>query len=331
MPENILGHAGQGTISFPGLGIYDLTIQKEVFPNSNIHIHWYGVIIALGFIVGLLIAFRLAKKAKFSVDTLIDIVLLATPFAIIGARIYYVVQKLDNYIEPGRPWYENLWEMCKIWEGGMAIYGAVIAGVLVAAIYCHRKKINVWKVLDIVAPALLAGQGIGRWGNFVNQEAYGGLTDLPWRMELYIEGQVYAVHPTFLYESLWNILGVIVMLILFKKRKFNGEIFWIYMGWYGIGRAFVEGLRTDSLYLFGNIRTSQVLGVVFFIVSVIALIVTSRRYKKGLTAKVDGVGPDNTQYVSMIDTGDIQTHFDTSEFDALRQEQANRNKKRTKE
>ena len=199
-----------------------------------------------------------------------EMLLFAVPCAIIFARIYYVVFNFAEYAEdPIRIFY--------IWEGGIAIYGAVIGALIGALIYCRIKKISIVRFLDVGALGLMIGQSIGRWGNFVNAEAHGGETGLPWRMM--INGAP-GVHPTFLYESLWNILGFILLHFYSKKRKFSGEVFVLYIIWYGIGRAMIEGLRTDSLYLFNTgIRVSQALAAACVAFGIAYLIYRYRKIK----------------------------------------------------
>ncbi len=255
-------------VSFPGLGLGPIELNRVAFTLLGKPFYWYGIIAGAGFLLGLLVALWQVKRLKVNVDHFIDTVLLATPFAIIGARAYYVLMRLD--------YYDSFYSAIAIWEGGLAIYGGVIGGVLAALIYCRARKINVWEILDVAGGALLLGQAIGRWGNFINVEAYGYETTLPWRMQL---ASGVAVHPTFLYESLIDIAGVVLILLLTRHRKFKGELFWVYMGWYGLGRAFVEGLRTDSLML-GSVRISQLLGVLFFLVSVAMIVMNLRRIKR---------------------------------------------------
>jgi len=282
---------GYGAISFPGLGIYDLEINRVAFSVFGKDIYWYGIIIATGFFLGVMLASRLAKRSGIDPDRIIDLTLFATPVAIIGARAYYVLTTLGEY--------DSFYEMIAIWNGGIAIYGAIIAGLAVVLIYCRVKKLPLMRVLDCLAPAVILGQAIGRWGNFVNQEAFGGVCDLPWRMELVINGEVTAVHPTFLYESLWNAIGFVLLLIIFRHKKRDGQVFWSYMGWYGFGRFFVEGLRTDSLYV-GQFRISQLVGVAAVAVSLVMLLKKNKNVKgESADAALDGSG--SAQMAKIID------------------------------
>lgn len=278
-------------VTFPGLGL-EFELNRVAFSLFGKDIYWYGVIIAVGFILAVLYGCR--KTAPFGVDQdkVLDLLFFAVPAAIIGARAYYVIFYLDLYInEAGKfQWGDAV----AIWDGGLAIYGGIIAAVITAVIYCKVRKQPFWSYADCGAYGFLIGQLIGRWGNFMNVEAYGGVTDLPWRMcsakiarELLSEGQIGAevyeqmmegtlgVHPTFFYESLWNLIGFVLLIILFRKgRKFNGQVFLCYVIWYGIGRTVIEGLRTDSLYFFNTgLRSSQLVGILSAIAAVILYIV----------------------------------------------------------
>ena len=195
-------------------------------------------------------------------DNIIDLLLWAIPIGVVGARLYYVVFNFSLYKN-------DLLGIFRVWEGGLAIYGGIIFGVLGIYIYHRRSKIPMGTLLDVAGLAVIIGQAVGRWGNFINREAFGGETALPWRMGLiYPDGTSVFVHPTFLYESLWNVLGFILLHIISKKfRKYDGQIFLSYAAWYGLGRFFIEGMRTDSLYLFGTgIRVSQLIGILAFII-----------------------------------------------------------------
>jgi len=278
-------------IAFPKLGI-NLSIDNVAFTIGEKEIYWYGIIIAFGFFVAVLAALKLAKSYGMSSDTVIDIVIFAAPVGIVCARLYYVIFEWDYYSAHPE-------DIIKIWNGGLAIYGAIISAVLVAVIYCKIKNQNLALFCDIGAVSLLIGQSIGRWGNFVNQEAFGGNTDLPWGMtgdviiselkDLASSGvnvnPDLPVHPTFLYESLWNLIFIVVFLLLFKKRRFDGQIFLGYLMSYGVGRFFIEGLRTDSLYL-GSIRVSQLVAVLCFALGLALMIFNLKRPVKKLTLPV---------------------------------------------
>lgn len=269
--------------------------------GREITIHWYGAIIAFGFLLATLLGGRIAYTWKMSLDKMVDVLIYGTIFAVIGARFYYVFSKWDYYST-------HLSDIPKIWEGGLAIYGGIIAGVFGAFLVCKVRKLNFLNLLDCIGISLLVGQGIGRWGNFMNQEAFGTNTDLPWGM--YSE-KTYAylsqnfeeitslgikidptkpVHPTFLYESLWCLLGVFVLYLVCRKfRLFSGQMALWYGVWYGTERTVVEGLRTDSLYIAGTtLRTSQVLSLVLALVCLVLLIYFTIKYKKN-PKPIDGI------------------------------------------
>ncbi|MBX9954296.1 prolipoprotein diacylglyceryl transferase [Peribacillus simplex] len=241
-----------------------------------IQVHWYGLIIGFGVLLGLIIALRESERRGLDKEIFTDLILFAVPIAIISARIYYVIFQWEYYSQ-------NPGDIIKIWNGGIAIHGALIGSVLTAIVFAKVKKVSFWKLVDIAAPSLLLGQAIGRWGNFMNQEAHGGEITrsflenmhLPEFIinQMYINGTYY--HPTFLYESIWNILGVIILLSLRKVNLRRGELFLTYVIWYSIGRYFVEGLRTDSLMLTESLRIAQVISIVLVAVA-IALVVYRR-------------------------------------------------------
>lgn len=244
-------------------------MDPVAFSIFGIDVMWYGILISMGVLVGVLIALRECKRIGFKEDNLLDFLLYAIPSAIVGARAYYVIFSWDYYSK-------NMNEIINIRNGGLAIHGALIAGAAVSFIFCKARKINPWQILDIVIPSVALGQSIGRWGNFVNQEAYGGPTDLPWG--IMVEGV--KVHPTFLYESIIDLL-VFIFLMWFRKnkRKNEGETFALYLVFYSLGRFFVEGLRTDSL-MFLNMRVAQLISVGLAIVG--AAIFAMLRKKKNI-------------------------------------------------
>ena len=266
-------------IEFPGLGL-KFTIDPVAFRFLGISVHWYGIIIAFGFVLSIFLAAKDSKKYNINKNDIFDLILFVLPLSIIGARLYYVIFSFGNYIN-------NPIEIFMIWHGGLAIYGGIFTAIIVAYFFAKKRKIGILKLFDFLIPYLALGQAIGRWGNFVNQEAYGTQTRLPWRMEIYdvMIGQRIAVHPTFLYESLWNFV-LFAFLIWFRKRKkLEGEVMALYLALYGFARLFIEGLRTDSLY-FASFRISQILAGLFFIV--FSLIFIYRRIKlhmKELMAK----------------------------------------------
>lgn len=246
-------------LSFPGLGIGEFNVNSVAFTIFGRDVAWYGVIITLGMVLACLYVMHRAKQNGIKEDDVLDLALFVIPFGVIGARLYYVIMEIDHY--------DSLLDVLAIWNGGLAIYGGIIAGGITAFFVAKHKKINILLLLDILAPAVMIGQILGRWGNFMNAEAYGGPTDLPWRMGIHTSFSETYVHPTFLYESLWNLLGFLILNFFFKKKQYNGQIFFGYIVWYGFGRFFIEGLRSDSLYLFGtSIRTSQLVAALCVLV-----------------------------------------------------------------
>jgi len=243
------------TITYPLLNL-TLEIDPVAFQLFGIDIHWYAILIVSAMILALVI-FKIRDglyNIKFS--DLIDLVVYLIPISIISARLYYVIFNLGYYIKsPG--------QILNVRTGGLAIYGGIIGGVITCIIFCNKRKIKLLDLLDFMAPALALGQAIGRWGNFVNIEAYGSQTQLPWRMGVYEFGEYVEVHPTFLYESIATFTLFIVLMILQKKRKFPGQLTYVYFMGYGLARAIIEGLRTDSLML-GNIRISQLVSMFLF-------------------------------------------------------------------
>ena len=264
-------------ISFPGLfGDWRFTLSPKLLDIGN-GIYWYGVLIAAGLLIALWFCMKRAPRYGLTEDDVIDTVLWAIPFAIVGARVYYVLFYLDQFrlADGSIDWAETY----RIWDGGLAIYGGILAAFLTAWLVCRKKQLSLWALADCCVAGFFIGQAIGRWGNFFNREAFGGMTELPWRMRLWISGTYYIdVHPTFLYESLWNVAGLLLLcLAVDKVRRFDGENTCFYFLWYGIGRFWIEGLRTDSLYLFNwtiggqPIRVSQALSLVMVFVSLFML------------------------------------------------------------
>ena len=238
------------SISFPFLGWEGN--PPRTFSLGPLTIHLYGLVIGIGLILAVLYACRRSKQFGLKEDDILDGVLWVTPFAIICARIYYVAFSWEDYAD-------NLWSVFAIWEGGIAIYGAVIGAVIGVIVLCKVKKLKIATVLDITLLGFLIGQILGRWGNFFNREAFGAATDSFFRMGLYntVTGAWEYYHPTFLYESVWNLIGFTLLHFLSKRRKYDGQIALGYAAWYGLGRCFIEGLRVDSLY-WGPFRVSQV-------------------------------------------------------------------------
>ena len=253
-------------ISFPGLGI-DITVNRAAFTIGGFPIYWYGIIIACGLLIGAIYGFKECAKTGVNADDFLNMLIIAIPVSIICARLYFVIFSPDLFRD-------DFSAVFDIRSGGLAVYGGIIGAAAVIFLYCRKKKINMGKILDILAVGLLIGQALGRWGNFVNGEAFGSVTILPWGMTIKSDGVLIAesVHPTFLYESLWNLVGLAIILIYKKNRTFFGELMCIYLMWYGTGRAVIEGLRTDSLY-FGPFRVSQLLSLILVIVGLVVFVV----------------------------------------------------------
>ncbi|MFD1849000.1 prolipoprotein diacylglyceryl transferase [Oceanobacillus bengalensis] len=261
--------------------LYTAPLDRVFLEIGPLTIYWYGVIIATGAALGLWIAMKEADRLRLNKDLIIDFIVFAVPIAIIFARIYYVIFEWHRYVEG------PFWKVFAIWEGGIAIHGAVIGGVLTAIVFSRVRKIQFWQLADIIAPALILGQAIGRWGNFMNQEAHGGA--LPDGSVVYdivpdfiinqmtIDGITY--HPTFLYESIWNVLILVLLLVLRRFNPIRGEVFLTYLIGYSIGRYFIEGLRTDSLYVFGEVRTAQLISIISIVVAIIIIIYRRRTTK----------------------------------------------------
>lgn len=259
-------------------------LDRVAFQLGPFSIYWYGVIIATGVLLALLLANREGKRLGLPKDTFTDLLMWAVPFAIIGARAYYVIFEWDAYKS-------NPAKIFAIWEGGIAIHGALIGAVVTAIVFARLKGLSFWKLADIAAPSVLLGQAIGRWGNFMNQEAHGGSVTrefleglmLPDFIinQMYIDGTYY--HPTFLYESLWSFAGVVLLLLLRRVNLRRGEMFITYAIWYSIGRLFIEGLRTDSLMVGDtSIRIAQVVSALLIVIGIALIII---RRKQGYAKK----------------------------------------------
>ncbi|MBN1623671.1 MAG: prolipoprotein diacylglyceryl transferase [Clostridia bacterium] len=294
-------------VFFPNLfGGFVIRVTRVAFTIFGVDIYWYGLIIGIGFALAVFLALRNAKRHDLVEDDIINILLIAVPIAIIFARLFYVVFYTKNW---------TFAEIINIRDGGLAIYGAIIGGMGAAAVYTWIKKINFLALGDLAGPYFALAQAIGRWGNFVNQEAFGYNTNLPWGMTSQpIQNELslmaargvdvnpyLPVHPTFLYESVWNFLTFILLVILSRKKKFNGQIFCLYMALYGFGRMFIEGLRTDSLML-GNIRVSQLIGLAFFLVFTIILLLIylkDRKEKRALEDEKD-MSTGTSEFASIL-------------------------------
>lgn len=283
-----------------GFSVPSILADFSIF-GLDITIRWYGAIIAFGFLLAVLFGGRIAYTWKMSLDKMIDVLIYGTFAGLIGARLFYVFSKWSYYGS-------HLSEIPQIWNGGLAIYGGLIGGLIAAFVVCKVRKMNFLNLLDVATMSFLLAQGIGRWGNYTNQEAFGVNTDLPWGMwskkvaeyvsanadtfaaEGFAVDPSLPVHPTFLYESLWCLLGFVLLYIICKKfRKFSGQLALTYGVWYGLERMVVEGLRTDSLYIANTgIRVSQLISAILAGVCLILLIILLKKYKKN-PKPIDGV------------------------------------------
>lgn len=244
------------------------------FTLFGIEVRWYGILIAAAFLIGMLIAVKRAPKAGATSEDILDFFICLLPAVVIGARLYYVVFEWDYYSD-------HLSEIIMTWHGGLAIHGGIIAGILVGIVFCKVKKLHFFSLADCLIPALPLGQAIGRWGNFFNQEAHGTVTSLPWAIMVNdpVMGLV-KVHPTFLYESIWNLL-VFAFIFVYEKyiKETDGELLFLYFGLYSIGRFFIEGLRTDSLMFF-NLRIAQIISLILMVIGFGGILVLRYRYNQ---------------------------------------------------
>ncbi|CYC67317.1 prolipoprotein diacylglyceryl transferase [Staphylococcus aureus] len=268
------------------MGIVFNYIDPVAFNLGPLSVRWYGIIIAVGILLGYFVAQRALVKAGLHKDTLVDIIFYSALFGFIAARIYFVIFQWPYYAE-------NPGEIIKIWHGGIAIHGGLIGGFIAGVIVCKVKNLNPFQIGDIVAPSIILAQGIGRWGNFMNHEAHGGPVSRAFLEQLhlpnfiienmYINGQYY--HPTFLYESIWDVAGFIILVNIRKHLKL-GETFFLYLTWYSIGRFFIEGLRTDSLMLTSNIRVAQLVSILLLLISISLIVYRRIKYNPPLYSKV---------------------------------------------
>ena len=268
------------------MGIVFNYIDPVAFNLGPLSVRWYGIIIAVGILLGYFVAQRALVKAGLHKDTLVDIIFYSALFGFIAARIYFVIFQWPYYAE-------HTGEIIKIWHGGIAIHGGLIGGFIAGVIVCKVKNLNPFQIGDIVAPSIILAQGIGRWGNFMNHEAHGGPVSRAFLEQLhlpnfiienmYINGQYY--HPTFLYESIWDVAGFIILVNIRKHLKL-GETFFLYLTWYSIGRFFIEGLRTDSLMLTSNIRVAQLVSILLILISISLIVYRRIKYNPPLYSKV---------------------------------------------
>ena len=275
-------------IAFPGLfGDWQFTADAKLTSLGG-GIYWYGVLIALGMLLAVWFCTRQAPRFGLKQDDLIDGTLWGVPLSIIGARAYYIIFNFSLYRRPdGTP---DLVKMLRIHDGGLAIYGGILTAFLTAYVFSRVRKLSYAALMDDVVMGLQIGQAIGRWGNFMNREAFGCETTLPWRMRLWaVDGRYYDVHPTFLYESLWSLCGLLLLrFVVTERRRFDGENVLCYLLWYGLGRFWIEGLREDSLYLFGlelfgqPVRVSQALSLLLAL-GALALLCYHHRRRRDVT------------------------------------------------
>ena len=266
MLNQLINEPTKTRLSFPGLGIGEFFVDSEAFSLFGAPIAWYALIICLGMIFAVCYIIFRAGQIGINSDHVIDFALFVIPFGVLGARLYYVIMELDSF--------DSFIDAINIRNGGLAIYGGIIAGAITVFCVCKYKKIDFLAFADCVVPGLIMAQSIGRWGNFMNGEAFGSEATNFLRMGIFNYNsyvtfnklEMVYVHPTFLYESLWNLVGFIAVNIFYKHKKYDGQIFLMIFGWYGLGRMWIEGLRMDSLYLFGSsIRVSQALAMLLFV------------------------------------------------------------------
>jgi phosphatidylglycerol:prolipoprotein diacylglycerol transferase len=282
------------TISFPGLGIENLEIKTEAFKIFGFSIYWYAIIITVGLVLAFIYALKVRERFGLSEDNIFDAVIIGVPAAIICARLYYVIFAMYEF--------DSFWDVFNIRRGGLAIYGGVIGAAIAGIIFSKVKKIHIGSMFDIAALGFLIGQSVGRWGNFVNAECFGSVTGVQWGMSI---NGASPVHPTFLYESLWNVVGFLALHFYSKhsKKRFKGEIALLYVIWYGIGRGMIEGLRTDSLML-GELRISQILGFLSALVAIGFYIFLKKKFLSKVDEEVDEV--DEYEYEDEEDEDSIE-------------------------
>ncbi len=321
------GNLDYNQIVFPNLGI-DVTINPTAFTVFGVEIQWYGIIITIGLLLAMLFGFRNMRSLGIDSDRAIDAVIGGIIGGLIGARAYYVIFNWDEFSG-------DLISIFNTRSGGLAIYGGIIGALLIGGIVAKIRKVRLFPMLDIVGVCFLIGQGVGRWGNFINQEAFGANTDNPFcmtggRIQYWIEqnytalgdnslSAAYPVHPCFLYESVWCLLGFVLLAIALKKwRKFDGQIFLMYIGWYGLGRFFIEGLRTDSLMI-GTLRVSQALAALCVVASIVLLIVFGSKVKR--------MGRDYVLYCDSKESKELLAEADARAEEAYRKKAERKAKK----
>lgn len=283
------------TLSFPGLGIGEFDVNEIAFTLFGRDVAWYGIIVTLAIVAVCAVIYSKTLKSGIKTDDILDYFIFCIIFGILGARTYYVLFKGvgEFVVSDGNAWQNisgTFVNLIAVWKGGIAIYGGIIAIVLTVCVISKIKHIKVLQILDMAGHAALLGQAIGRWGNFVNAEAHGGETTIFCRMGIKnMLGETHYYHPTFLYESLWNIIGFFIIAKLLKRQKYDGQVFIWYITWYGLGRMFIEGLRTDSLYIGSTgIRVSQMLAALLFIGGMGLLIYNKYKHRTAETEALAG-------------------------------------------
>ncbi len=278
------------TVSFPGLGIGEFTINPTAFKiTENITIQWYAIIICVGILAAYFVCDRLCPKFGIKSDDLLDALLVGLPLGFVGARVWYILGDLDQF--------DSFMDMISVWNGGIAIYGGIFGALVAAILVCRHKKISILSILDLAAIGFMIGQIIGRWGNFANVEVFGVQTDLPWRMGVGVDCIAEYVHPLFLYESLWNLLGLVAIFAYLDFRKYRGELFLAYTAWYGIGRAWMENLRDAeyNLHIFG-LKINMVLAILLAVLAVGALLFIHLKKPARLAIVRNGAAKDEPAY-----------------------------------
>ncbi|MCL2227193.1 MAG: prolipoprotein diacylglyceryl transferase [Oscillospiraceae bacterium] len=280
------------SISFPLFGEGFVLNPPTYFAIFGFNIYYYGVLVTAGFVLAALYLIKRSSVIGLTKDNALDLVLIAVPAGLVGARIYFVIFNLESYFGPGANWQG----IFSVREGGLAVYGGIILSGLAYIAYSRIKKIPIGKLLDAAGFGLFIGQSVGRWGNFFNREAFGVETQVPWRMgltfdrnvyfsltgETFAAGSTHYFHPAFLYEMLWNCVGLLLMHIFSKKRKtkYPGQYFLFYVAWYGLGRFIIEGLRVDSLFIHGtNIRASQLVALASCLIAIALLVIKNLRFR----------------------------------------------------
>lgn len=305
------------TISFPLFGEGFVINAPSYITIFGFKLYLYGLFITAGFALATIYLIRRHKVVNLTKDNVLDLVILAVPCGLVGARLYYMLFNFDQYFGPGK--WQNI---IMFREGGLAIYGGIIGGVVAFLIYGRIKKIHYGKLFDAAGFGLLIGQALGRWGNFFNREAYGVETNVPWRMGLSVGATTHYVHPTFLYEMLWNVIGFLLMHIFSKKSKtkYYGQYFLFYVAWYGFGRFFIEGIRADSLYIGQtNIRVSQLLAAISFVAAAVLLI---RNHLRGVTsdAESDIPEPDLSEDAESAKSSDYDEDYNDDDVESSENE-----------